>query len=61
VAAPVTIFHGTSDGVIPYFNASRLKKVLKPSDEFITVEGGSHNDLYNFPLVQTKIDSLLAN
>ncbi len=61
VTAPISIFHGTSDGVIPYFNASRLKKVLKPSDEFITIEGGSHNDLYSFPLVQKKIDSILAN
>ncbi len=61
VTAPVTIFHGTSDGVIPYFNAARLKNVLKPADEFITIEGGSHNDLNSFPLMQKKLDSLLSN
>lgn len=59
VTAPVTIFHGTSDGVIPYFNAKRLKENLKPTDEFITIEGGSHNNLNTFPLVQKKLDSLL--
>lgn len=59
VTAPISIFHGTSDGVIPYFNAKRLKTVLKPSDEFITIEGGSHRDLNRFPLMQEKLDSLL--
>jgi pimeloyl-ACP methyl ester carboxylesterase len=48
VTAPVTIFHGTSDGVIPYRNSVRLKNVLKPGDEFITIDGGSHNDLNGF-------------
>ncbi|HMH22887.1 MAG TPA: alpha/beta fold hydrolase [Puia sp.] len=59
VTAPVSIFHGTSDGVIPYSNAARLKPLLKPGDEFITIEGGSHNDLYSFPLFRQKLDSLL--
>ena len=59
VTAPVTIFHGSSDGVIPYFNAKRLKDILKANDTFITIEGGSHNDLNSFPLMQKKLDSLL--
>lgn len=59
VTAPITIFHGTSDGVIPYFNAKRLQAVLKPGDHFITIEGGSHTDLNRFPLTQQKLDSLL--
>jgi alpha-beta hydrolase superfamily lysophospholipase len=61
VAAPVSIFQGTKDGVVPYFNASRLKPLLKPTDEFITIEGGSHNNLNNFPLLQKKLDSLLSH
>jgi alpha-beta hydrolase superfamily lysophospholipase len=61
VTAPISIFHGTNDGVIPYAHALKLKAVLKPADEFITVDGGSHNDLYQFPLVQKKLDSLLKN
>lgn len=59
VTAPITIFHGTADGVIPYFNAKRLQAVLKPGDQFITIEGGSHNNLNSFPLMQQKLDSLL--
>jgi fermentation-respiration switch protein FrsA (DUF1100 family) len=59
VTAPVTIFHGTSDGLIPYRNASRLKELLKPGDEFITIEGGTHNDLGNYPLLHAKLDSVL--
>ena len=60
VLAPVTIFHGTSDGVIPYSNAKRLQAVLKPGDRFITIKGGSHNDLNEFPQMQQGLDSLLA-
>ncbi len=56
---PVTIFHGTDDGVIPYRNAARLKQVLKPTDEFITIEKGTHHNLNDFDLVKHKLDSLL--
>jgi alpha-beta hydrolase superfamily lysophospholipase len=56
---PVSIFHGTNDWVIPYRCASKLKKVLKPTDEFITIENGSHNNLNDFPLFRQKLDSLL--
>ncbi len=61
VTAPITIFHGTSDGVIPFFNAQRLKDYLKPGDEFITIEGGTHTNLNTFSLMQAKLDSLLQN
>jgi uncharacterized protein len=59
VTAPVIILHGTDDGVIPYSNAKRLIPVLKHLDEFVTINGGSHNDLNNFPLFHQKMDSLL--
>jgi pimeloyl-ACP methyl ester carboxylesterase len=61
VTAPVTIFHGTRDWIIPYRNAKRLKPFLKKTDVFITVNKGSHNDLYQFPLVIQNLDSLLEN
>ncbi len=57
---PVTIFHGTGDKVIPYRCASKLKPLLKPSDEFITIEGGNHNNLAGYPLYTKKVDSLLS-
>ncbi len=56
---PITIFHGTNDGVIPYRCAEKLKGVLKPTDQFVTIEKGSHNDLNDFPLYHQKLDSLL--
>lgn len=59
VKAPVTIFHGNDDEVIPYRCAAKLKKVLKPADEFITIEKGRHNNLNNFEIFHNKLDSLL--
>ncbi len=59
VKYPVTIFHGTDDGVVPYRCAARLKSVLKPTDEFITIEKGTHHNLNDFPLFHQKLDSLL--
>ena len=59
VTAPVTIFHGTSDWIIPYRNATRLRPFLKKTDFFVTVQGGSHNNLFRFPFVTKKLDSLL--
>ena len=61
VKAPITIFHGTSDWTIPYRNASRLIPLLKEQDEFITIPGGTHTDLFQFPMVLNKLDSLLKN
>ncbi len=57
---PVTIFHGTSDWVIPYRCAARLKPLLKPADEFITIPGGTHHNLAEFDLYNQKLDSLLT-
>ena len=59
VTAPITIFQGTGDWMVPYRNASRLKPLLKSGDEFITIDGGGHNDLHDFPLFRKKLDSLL--
>lgn len=56
---PITIFHGTEDAVIPYRNAARLQKILKPADEFITIKKGTHHNLGNFDLYKQKLDSLL--
>jgi pimeloyl-ACP methyl ester carboxylesterase len=59
VIAPITIFQGTDDRLVTYNNAKRLKPFLKAGDEFVTIEGGSHNDLYNFKETIEKLDSLL--
>lgn len=60
ITEPVFIFSGTSDKVIPFRNAVKLKKVLKPGDEFITIENGMHNNVTSFPVFQQKIDSIFG-
>ena len=59
IKQPITIFHGTADKVIPYRCAAKLKRVLKPGDEFISIESGSHNNLNDSHIFQSKLDSLL--
>lgn len=50
VDAPVTIFHGTSDGVIPIKLAHKLAAASPANTELIEVQGGGHNDLREFPV-----------
>lgn len=45
VKAPIVIFHGDSDEVIPYACSLALKKELKGHDHLITLEGQSHNGI----------------
>jgi alpha-beta hydrolase superfamily lysophospholipase len=63
VDAPITIFHGTDDGVIPYRNSKRLvasqTEIKKSKMEFITIEKAEHNNLADFPLFRHKLDSIL--
>jgi surfactin synthase thioesterase subunit len=59
-ACPVSAFQGTDDWIVTYSNAKKLMTCLEKKDEFITIKGGSHNDLYQFPETVHKLDSLLA-
>ena len=59
VKAPITIFQGTDDKIITRSNAERLRKFLKPRDEFIVIRDGEHNDLFKFNQTIQKLDSLL--
>jgi alpha-beta hydrolase superfamily lysophospholipase len=61
VDAPITIFHGTNDEVIPYNQSKRLIKIAKPDAELITIENGKHNNLNDFPLFHQKLDSVLQH
>jgi alpha-beta hydrolase superfamily lysophospholipase len=60
VKAPIIIFHGTKDGVIPYSHALRLKK-QNQSVELVTIKDGKHNNLFPYGLYQKKINTLLSN
>lgn len=59
VKAPVIMFHGTDDKIIPYSCAAKLKKSLKKEDRFITVEGGEHNDIGEAEVYKHTMDSLM--
>jgi pimeloyl-ACP methyl ester carboxylesterase len=59
VAAPVTIFHGTEDDLIPISQAEKLKPLLKSKDQFVPVENAEHNNVSFFQQYTTKLDSLL--
>ena len=58
IEAPVTLFHGTDDEVIPYQQAMRLAKE-NPGVELITIEDGRHNNLNESPVFQEHLNSLL--
>lgn len=42
IKAPVYIFHGDKDQVIPLNNSIKLQKILKPSDQFFPLENQDH-------------------
>lgn len=52
---PILIFHGTADRVVPYKSAVRLKTCLKPGDVFITIPGGRHSNLREYPAYQEQL------
>ena len=60
VSAPVTIFHGSKDGVIPHRHALKLKDVLKEGDEFVSIDNGAHNNLNDYSLFHEKLDAVLS-
>ncbi|WP_378173361.1 alpha/beta hydrolase [Aquimarina sp. SS2-1] len=61
VQCPITIFHGTKDGVIPYGSAKRLFESIPISNKrMITIEGGSHNDLMKFDKYTKTIGEVLS-
>ena len=57
VKAPVTIFHGTRDEVIPYKQAKRLKKE-NPNIRLITIDKGKHNNLSQYPIFNKTLEGL---
>ncbi len=61
VKCPVTIYHGTDDGVVPYGSGKRLFENIQTSNKrMITIGGGSHNDLIKFKKYINTIDQVLC-
>ncbi|MCR9062524.1 MAG: lysophospholipase [Cytophagales bacterium] len=62
VNAPIYIFHGTEDQLVPYESSEKLVKLLKSSNsELITLEGGGHRGLNRFEEYQQKMKELLGD
>lgn len=59
VTAPITLFHGTGDWLVRYSNSVRLKEEHGQKIDLVTVEGGSHNDLFGYKLVAEKLEKVL--
>jgi hypothetical protein len=60
VTCPVTIFHGTDDGVVPFESGKKLFDVLpKGQAKFIQVDGCGHNNLIEFDGYCKSIESML--
>lgn len=57
---PVHVFHGDQDKVVYYRSAEKLKRVLKESDRFHTIQGGDHSDLVEFPAFHEALKEALG-
>ncbi|RKO68731.1 alpha/beta fold hydrolase [Sphingobacterium puteale] len=44
VKCPIVIFHGSGDNAVYYGSSTKLSKLLKSSDRFITLNNEGHND-----------------
>ena len=56
---PIAILHGTEDNVVPYSSGKKLDELGLKNINFITVEGGSHNNLIDFDVYHKTIKGLL--
>jgi uncharacterized protein len=62
IEAPIYIFHGTSDRVVPHEHAQKLYHRAKEAArqvEMTTINGGKHSNLNSFPLFRKKLEILL--
>jgi len=59
IEAPVTIYHGQQDTIVPYASGILLKNYFKGSDRFIGVEEADHDSIPWEPSVLKDINYLL--
>jgi uncharacterized protein len=57
VQAPVVIFHGTNDWVVPYQSGRKLAGVV--GSKLITIEGGGHKNLGEFERYHVELGMIL--
>jgi len=59
ITCPVLILHGTNDQVVPLSSALGLKPLLKPTDKFVIIQNGRHNNLTRFDAAKIALDEFL--
>jgi len=60
INCPISIFHGTNDGVIPYKSGRKLFNSMNQKDKnFFTIENGKHNNLIEFEAYRKQINNIL--
>ena len=59
VDCPITIFHGTNDQVVPYTSGKKLLQLGLNNIDFISIQGGGHNNLIEFEDYHKGIDKVL--
>jgi pimeloyl-ACP methyl ester carboxylesterase len=59
VKAPIAIFHGDEDGLIPLSNAIRLNKICKPTDKLITLKEEDHVGINDNSDFQERLKEIL--
>ena len=57
---PVVIFHGDRDEVIYYGSSLKLKKLFKPTDSLITLNGQGHNGMSDNPTYLAELQKKLS-
>lgn len=61
VNCKITMFHGTNDEVVPYESAKKLFTVSPEKlTDFVTIEGGRHNNLSTFSEYHSNLDNILV-
>lgn len=60
VNCPIMVFHGTEDWITPYQGGKLLlNEATSKEKEFVTIEGGSHNNLMEYELYKEKVKKFL--
>jgi fermentation-respiration switch protein FrsA (DUF1100 family) len=59
VEVPLLVVHGSRDRTIPTRYGRRLFEAAPGPKEILVVEGGTHNDLYDFPEVPARVIDFL--
>lgn len=59
VKAPILIFHGTKDRVVPYSHAVKLKELLGDKANLCTFEGATHHNCMSYEHYWLEIQKML--